>query len=602
MSLPTNRIKKITASDGTSYDIVPEMLQKSGYSAELPALTANSTIALTSDLPTNKAATSGGTDDSLVTTGDKYNWNNKQTVFKSVADVGLTAPTTIKAFIQALITGSKTYSYSIIMNENNGTFTDAPSSYGTLIVEMGGQVLRPRVEYIVQVGNVYGYKRFEGNIIRSSGSTVSEINWHDLEISNPNLFYNSNFAINQLNGYYATAGVDVYQDSAVTNKIGTLNSIMQTVYVSGSVRSVSNPSVVGASGCTYREEIASNPRLILTYTADGVVGVVNLYGINGTTETLIAPTQYTWDSRYNAVTINNVSVLDAYTKFAVYYQLSSTAQTISGTLYIKTSDSTFGYYTGAGKQITVDGIYSNRSIVQPQTDGGIKLYEAPGMVNPYIQQIYEYAGALNGKKLTLSINIGGTIYMHKITTAVPSTSSTSVFYNKDITFGSYSCNLQLTRTANLFVTFTIASPNGVKINWWKLEVGETLTPYAPPMYAEEIQKCMRYMVNLGANGTFRTSGFLTSSGKAYYMNIPLPTIMAKTPSVNTMHYIPTWKCRTTTGYSGATSSNFVPFVTYTINGSLGSVTLVNTLSSAAGDTNNTVMAFEINGLVLTANL
>ena len=50
MSLPTNRIKKITASNGTSYDIVPLMLQNSGFSAELPALTADSTLALTKDL------------------------------------------------------------------------------------------------------------------------------------------------------------------------------------------------------------------------------------------------------------------------------------------------------------------------------------------------------------------------------------------------------------------------------------------------------------------------------------------------------------------------------------------------------------------------
>lgn len=28
----------------------------------------------------NKSASSGGTDDSLVTTGDKYNWNNKATI------------------------------------------------------------------------------------------------------------------------------------------------------------------------------------------------------------------------------------------------------------------------------------------------------------------------------------------------------------------------------------------------------------------------------------------------------------------------------------------------------------------------------------------
>lgn len=42
-------------------------------------------IATVSDLPTNQSASQGGTTDSLVTTGDKYNWNNK-----SVVSVGTT--------------------------------------------------------------------------------------------------------------------------------------------------------------------------------------------------------------------------------------------------------------------------------------------------------------------------------------------------------------------------------------------------------------------------------------------------------------------------------------------------------------------------------
>lgn len=50
MALPTNKIKKIQTG-GTTYDIVPEMLQNNGFSAELPTLTQNSTIALTSDIP-----------------------------------------------------------------------------------------------------------------------------------------------------------------------------------------------------------------------------------------------------------------------------------------------------------------------------------------------------------------------------------------------------------------------------------------------------------------------------------------------------------------------------------------------------------------------
>jgi len=64
MALPSNRIKKIKLPNNTSYDIVPEMLGKNGFSAELPTLIQNSTIALTSDLPsaiTSVDGLSGGT-------------------------------------------------------------------------------------------------------------------------------------------------------------------------------------------------------------------------------------------------------------------------------------------------------------------------------------------------------------------------------------------------------------------------------------------------------------------------------------------------------------------------------------------------------------
>ena len=50
MALPAKRIKKIKTPDEEVYDIVPEMLGKDGYSAELPTLTANSTIALSGDV------------------------------------------------------------------------------------------------------------------------------------------------------------------------------------------------------------------------------------------------------------------------------------------------------------------------------------------------------------------------------------------------------------------------------------------------------------------------------------------------------------------------------------------------------------------------
>lgn len=51
MPLPNKRIKNIklpTSND--AYEIIPERLQNSGYAASLPTLTADSTLALKSDV------------------------------------------------------------------------------------------------------------------------------------------------------------------------------------------------------------------------------------------------------------------------------------------------------------------------------------------------------------------------------------------------------------------------------------------------------------------------------------------------------------------------------------------------------------------------
>lgn len=52
MALPTNRVKKIKLANNTEYEIIPERLQNSGFSASLPTLSADATLALTSDIPT----------------------------------------------------------------------------------------------------------------------------------------------------------------------------------------------------------------------------------------------------------------------------------------------------------------------------------------------------------------------------------------------------------------------------------------------------------------------------------------------------------------------------------------------------------------------
>lgn len=156
-------------------------------------------------------------------------------------------------------------------------------------------------------------------------------------------------------------------------------------------------------------------------------------------------------------------------------------------------------YTNTAKKYTVDRTYSNRSVITPLQGGGIKLNVLSGQSNPYIQQIIENAIPLVGKTLTLSISIDGVKYSHTITTVVPSADSTNVFYNQNIAFGDYTCNLQLVKykpSSNpysvLLLTFTIANPNDTIINWWKLEIGSVATEFSPPSIAEELVKCQRY--------------------------------------------------------------------------------------------------------------
>ena len=51
MALPNNKIKKIKLPNSNdAYEIIPERLQNNGFEAGLPKLTADSTIALKSDV------------------------------------------------------------------------------------------------------------------------------------------------------------------------------------------------------------------------------------------------------------------------------------------------------------------------------------------------------------------------------------------------------------------------------------------------------------------------------------------------------------------------------------------------------------------------
>lgn len=109
---------------------------------ELLYQSKSGTIALTSDLPTNQAAASGGTANSLVTTGDKYNWNSKaagnHTHTTSIATDSGTNQLTLAASTKYKLTaGGTSYifttppntntTYSFATGDSNGQIKVTPS-------------------------------------------------------------------------------------------------------------------------------------------------------------------------------------------------------------------------------------------------------------------------------------------------------------------------------------------------------------------------------------------------------------------------------------------------------------------------------------------
>ena len=137
MSLPTNKIKKIKLPgdvDGNkTYEIIPERLQNSDYEAVLPTLTADSTIALTSNLPTK---------DSDLTTNDRYvrfdiNTQGLNTTQKSNARTNIGAGTSSYSPTYSSMPYGSTTKY-ILYGTANTTGTEFVGHSGTYIQQDGG--------------------------------------------------------------------------------------------------------------------------------------------------------------------------------------------------------------------------------------------------------------------------------------------------------------------------------------------------------------------------------------------------------------------------------------------------------------------------------
>ena len=110
-------------------------------------------------------------------------WTGRR--YKSISDFGFTSQTTVKAIVQKIIDNWYEYCTFACTNDNFNNFSDTPDGYGTLIIEVGSNALRPFISFTKQIGDSDSYKHWQANIVRGENNQVSEIQWY--EIVNANL-------------------------------------------------------------------------------------------------------------------------------------------------------------------------------------------------------------------------------------------------------------------------------------------------------------------------------------------------------------------------------------------------------------------------------
>lgn len=102
--------------------------------------------------------------------------------YKSIADFGFTSQTTVKAIVQKIIDNWYEYCTFACTNDNFNNFSDTPDGYGTLIIEVGSNALRPLISFTKQIGDSNSYKYWQANIVRGANNQVSEIQWYELAL------------------------------------------------------------------------------------------------------------------------------------------------------------------------------------------------------------------------------------------------------------------------------------------------------------------------------------------------------------------------------------------------------------------------------------
>lgn len=107
-------------------------------------------------------------------------WTGRR--YKSISDFGFTSQTTVKAIVQKIIDNWYEYCTFACTNDNFNNFSDTPDGYGTLIIEVGSNALRPLISFTKQIGDSNSYKHWQANIVRGANNQVTEIQWYELAL------------------------------------------------------------------------------------------------------------------------------------------------------------------------------------------------------------------------------------------------------------------------------------------------------------------------------------------------------------------------------------------------------------------------------------
>lgn len=182
-----------STSDVMSQNAVTEELNTKANSADLATVATSGSYNDLTDkptIPTNYVTTDTDQDikgkKTVVPPSNKDNSNQIATTawagrrYKSIADFGFTSQTTVKAIVQKIIDNWYGYCTFACTNDNFNNFSDTPDGWGTLIIEVGSNALRPLISFTKQIGDSNSYKYWQANIVRGANNQVTEIQWYQI--------------------------------------------------------------------------------------------------------------------------------------------------------------------------------------------------------------------------------------------------------------------------------------------------------------------------------------------------------------------------------------------------------------------------------------